>query len=113
MKHHRPTRRRVATEPLFRREITTQPRVDQGTEGIMMDTTLHKFIEEVTAKCKRGKCVVSEYDPEAGERLRTKVSEKEMRLRILLTYRYLGTAQAAYQPNALSVKNCTVQVLHG
>ena len=47
-------------------------RTDQ--EDIIIDKKLHKFIERVTAKCKRRECVVSEYDPEACKRLRKKVS---------------------------------------
>ena len=43
-------------------------------EEIIQDRKLHKFIEKVTAKCKRRECVVSEYDPLACERLRKKVS---------------------------------------
>ena len=44
-------------------------------EDIIIDKKLHKFIERVTAKCKRRECVVSEYDPEACKRLRKKVSQ--------------------------------------
>ncbi|KAL5266957.1 hypothetical protein ACHWQZ_G004112 [Mnemiopsis leidyi] len=46
-------------------------RTDQ--EDIIIDKKLHKFIERVTAKCKRRECVVSEYDPEACKRLRKKL----------------------------------------